>query len=129
MTIVTLIQAKHLIGVAHIFRGLFHYHHGAKLWHTGRLGAGQVAECLNFDLQTKGSSLRHWGCLECMRPQSPLKQWCTSCNKSTPIPTKPHLPLGTIFFQTTNSDIGKHREKISDFSSGEINSTDQWEKI
>ena len=37
-------KGKHLIGVAHIFRGLIHYHHGETWWHAGRHGAGEGTE-------------------------------------------------------------------------------------
>ena len=37
-------RGKHLIGMAHVFRGLVHYHHGATWWHAGRHGTGEEAE-------------------------------------------------------------------------------------
>lgn len=45
MTMATLISEKYLIGVACIFRCLVHCRHGATCWHTGRHGAGELAEC------------------------------------------------------------------------------------
>ena len=44
MTIAVLINETHLIGMAHIFKGLVHNHHGVTWWHAGRHGAGKEAE-------------------------------------------------------------------------------------
>ena len=53
MTSATLTKEKHLIGVAYIFRGLVHYHHGVTRWQS----ADTVLKVLHLDLQATGSGL------------------------------------------------------------------------
>lgn len=61
MSAAPVIKEKYLIGMAYIFRGLFHCHQDVTRRDAGRYHAGEVFK-YHLDLQATGSGLRH-----CMR--------------------------------------------------------------
>ena len=69
--------------MAHIFRGLVHYH-GVTWWHAGRYGVGEV-RYLTAWLSGKGSGLSHWVCL------AHILDLKVHLHSDTLPPTRPHL--------------------------------------
>ena len=80
-----LLRWKHFIGADSQFRGLDHYHHCGKY---EDMKADMVLEkqlkVPHLDQQAAGKERDIWS----LKAQP---WWCTSCNKTTPTPTRPHL--------------------------------------
>ena len=64
MIMTTLIKEKHLNGVAYIFRGLAHYHHGIHGVIWADMTLEKELKVLHLDMEATGSELRYWAWLE-----------------------------------------------------------------